>query len=53
MPSVLIEAGFVTNPEEGRLLTREDYLLRVAGGVYNGLVDFIGYFESMRGAPSP
>jgi N-acetylmuramoyl-L-alanine amidase len=53
MPSVLIEAGFVTNPEEGKLLSRDDYLSRVASGVYNGLVDFVGYFESMRGAPSP
>jgi N-acetylmuramoyl-L-alanine amidase len=53
MPSVLIEAGFVTNPDEGRLLARDDYLARVADGVYNGLVDFVGYFESMRGAPSP
>jgi N-acetylmuramoyl-L-alanine amidase len=53
MPSVLIEAGFVTNPEEGRLLSRDDYLARVADGVYNGLVDFVGYFESMRGASSP
>jgi hypothetical protein len=25
----------------------------VADGVYNGLVDFVGYFETMRGAPSP
>jgi len=53
MPSVLIEAGFVTNPEEGKLLARDDYLARVADGVYNGIVDFVGYFESMRGAPSP
>jgi N-acetylmuramoyl-L-alanine amidase len=52
MPSVLIEAGFVTNPDEGALLAKDDYLLRVADGVYNGLVDFVGYFESMRGAPS-
>jgi N-acetylmuramoyl-L-alanine amidase len=53
MPSILIEAGFVTNPDEGRLLSRDDYLARVADGVYTGLVDFVGYFESMRGAPSP
>jgi N-acetylmuramoyl-L-alanine amidase len=53
MPSVLIEAGFVTNPDEGKLLLRDDYLARVADGVYNGIVDFIGYFESMRGVPSP
>jgi N-acetylmuramoyl-L-alanine amidase len=53
MPSVLIEAGFLTNPEEGKLLAKDDYLARVADGVYNGIVDFVGYFESMRGAPSP
>ena len=53
MPSVLIEAGFVTNPDEGKLLTKDDYLLRVANGVYTGLVDFVSYFESMRGKPSP
>jgi N-acetylmuramoyl-L-alanine amidase len=51
MPSVLIETGFVTNPEEGKLLTEDAYLSRVADGVYNGLVDFVGYFEGMRGAP--
>ena len=50
MPSVLVEAGFVTNPDEGKLLSRNEYLLRVADGVYNGLVDFVSYFESMRGA---
>jgi N-acetylmuramoyl-L-alanine amidase len=53
MPSVLIEAGFLTNPDEGRLLARDDYLARVADGVYTGIVDFVGYFESMRGAPTP
>ena len=53
MPSVLIETGFVTNLEEGKLLTEDDYLSRIADGVYNGLVDFVGYFESMKGAPSP
>jgi N-acetylmuramoyl-L-alanine amidase len=53
MPSVLIEAGFVTSPEEGKLLARDDYLSRIADGVYNGLVNFVGYFESMRGEPPP
>jgi N-acetylmuramoyl-L-alanine amidase len=52
MPSILIETGFVTNPDEGKLLTQDDYLSRLADGVYNGLVDFVAYFESMRGASS-
>jgi len=53
MPSVLVESGFVTNPEEGKLLSQDDYLARLADGIYNGIVDFVGYFESMRGAPTP
>jgi N-acetylmuramoyl-L-alanine amidase len=51
MPSVLVETGFVTNPDEAVLLSREDYLRRIADGIYNGIVDFVGYFESMKGAP--
>ncbi len=52
MPSVLVEAGFVTNPEEARLLSREDYLRRASDGIYNGITDFVAYFESMKGASS-
>ncbi|HUW39464.1 MAG TPA: N-acetylmuramoyl-L-alanine amidase [Rectinemataceae bacterium] len=51
MPAVLVETGFVTNPDEAVLLSREDYLRRVADGIYNGIVDFVAYFESMKGAP--
>ncbi len=53
MPSVLVEMGFVTNPEEARLLAGEDYLKRLSEGIYTGIVDFVGYFETMRGPPSP
>jgi N-acetylmuramoyl-L-alanine amidase len=49
MPSVLIELGFVTNPEEALLLSDDDYLMKLAEGIYNGIVDFIGYFESSKG----
>jgi len=49
MPSVLVEAGFLSNAEEAGLLARDDYLRRLADGIYNGIVDFVGYFESMRG----
>ncbi|MDA8424886.1 MAG: N-acetylmuramoyl-L-alanine amidase [Treponema sp.] len=51
MPAVLVETGFVTNPDEAVLLSREDYLRRIADGIYNGIVDFVAYFESMKGAP--
>ena len=50
MPSVLVETGFVTSPDEASLLAREDYLQRVATGIYNGINDFVAYFESMKGA---
>ena len=49
MPSILVEAGFVTNADEAKLLSQPDYLQRLADGLYNGVVNFIGYFESMRG----
>jgi N-acetylmuramoyl-L-alanine amidase len=52
MPSVLVETGFLSNADEARLLGQDDYLRRLADGIYNGIVDFVGYFESMRGDDS-
>lgn len=51
MPSVLVEMGFVTNPEEAGLLSTQDYLKKIAGGIYTGLVDFVNDFEKQRGLP--
>ncbi len=45
MPSILIEIGFITNPEEGGLLASESYLRRIGDAIYNGIVDFIEHFE--------
>lgn len=53
MPSVLVEMGFVTNEAEARLLADPAHLRRISDGVYNGIVDFIGYFESRRGTAAP
>ena len=52
MPSVLIELGFVTNDTEVRLLSDKGYLQKCAAGIYNGLVNFISYFEN-SGGPGP
>ncbi|HUX36440.1 MAG TPA: N-acetylmuramoyl-L-alanine amidase [Rectinemataceae bacterium] len=49
MPSVLVEMGFVTNPEEARLLSSSDYLKKISDGIYTGLVDFVNDFEKQRG----
>lgn len=45
MPSILIEAGFVTNREEATLLANPSYLRRIADAIYNGIVGFIDHFE--------
>lgn len=45
MPSILIEMGFITNPEEGGLLAGEGYLRRIGDAIYNGITDFIEHFE--------
>jgi len=45
MPSILIEMGFMTNPDEGALLSGTGYLRRIGDAIYNGIVDFIEHFE--------
>ena len=46
MASVLVEVGFLTHPAEAQRLRRPEYLSRIAEGLYNGVVDFISYFET-------
>lgn len=52
MPSVLIETGFLTNPNEAVLLTDDKYLQKISFGIYNGLEAFITHFERSRGFTS-
>lgn len=47
MPSVLVEVGFVTNAEEFSRLRQDDYLSRLARGIYTGITNFIRSFESV------
>ncbi|MFZ4618665.1 MAG: N-acetylmuramoyl-L-alanine amidase, partial [Rectinemataceae bacterium] len=49
MPSVLVEMGFVTNPDEARLLAGDDYLKKVADSVYTGISGFVTDFENLKG----
>lgn len=53
MPAVLIELGFVSNPDEARLLNTPEYLKKCSLGIYNGLVDFITQFENSAGFTIP
>ena len=48
MPSVLVEIGFVTNPQETARLADEEYLNKITQGIYNGITQFIDQFEIVR-----
>ncbi|MGL1891747.1 MAG: N-acetylmuramoyl-L-alanine amidase [Spirochaetaceae bacterium] len=45
MASVLIEVGFITNEIEGKRLTEQEYLQKIADGIYNGITNFVATYE--------
>ena len=49
MPSILIELGFLTNPQEAQALAQEQYLQKLAKGIYTGVRRFIHAFEKTKG----
>ena len=40
-PIVIAECGFLSNPEEATLLSSEDYQMRVATALYNGIIEYL------------
>lgn len=46
MASVLVEAGFITNSEESTKLRDPRYLMKINNGIYNGIIDFVDFFEN-------
>ncbi len=46
MASVLVEVGFLTNEAESSRLRKPEYLRRVSEAIYNGVVDFVSYFDN-------
>lgn len=40
-PSVLVECGFLSNPQEETLLTTDDYQEEVAWGIYCGIISYL------------
>ncbi|MGF1575909.1 MAG: N-acetylmuramoyl-L-alanine amidase [Cyanophyceae cyanobacterium] len=42
MPSVLLELGYLTNPEEGRLLATPEYQDRLAQAITDGILAYLG-----------
>jgi N-acetylmuramoyl-L-alanine amidase len=49
MPSVLLEIGFVSNPEEEALLGNSSYQRLVAKAIRNGIYDYLGKHKPQRG----
>lgn len=42
MPAILIETGFMTNPDEGRRLATSAFQDQIARAIASGVVDFLG-----------
>ncbi|OQX29499.1 MAG: hypothetical protein B0D92_03470 [Spirochaeta sp. LUC14_002_19_P3] len=45
MASVLLEVGFITNPNEAARLRQPEYLRKITLAIYNGIREFVDYFE--------
>lgn len=48
MPSVVVEVGFLSNPEEAARLGTPDYQKRVAEAIYMGILDYFAHSVSAR-----
>jgi len=41
VPCLMVECGFLSNPDEDRLLNDEDYQWKLAAGLTDGIIDYI------------
>jgi N-acetylmuramoyl-L-alanine amidase len=49
MPSLLIEVGYLTNPDDARKLNKGTYLKRIANAISAGIVEFAMHLRGTRG----
>ena len=40
IPTTIVECGFLSNPDEEKLLLDDEYQNRLAWGIYNGIIDY-------------
>lgn len=40
IPTTIVECGFLSNPEEEKLLLDDEYQNKLAWGIYNGIIDY-------------
>ena len=40
IPTVIVECGFLSNPEEEKQLQQEEYQTKLAWGIYNGIMEY-------------
>ena len=45
MPNLLVEVGFISNKSEAKLLNKSSYRRQMARGIFNGISDYIAYYE--------
>ena len=43
IPTTIVECGFLSNPEEEKLLLEDQYQNKLAWGIYNGIINFFIY----------
>ena len=49
MPAVLVETGFVTNPQDAKLITDKSYQAEMANSIAAGIVRYVRLFEKTKG----
>ena len=45
MPNILVEVGFISNKSEAKLLNKSSYRKQMAKGIYDGISQYIKYYE--------
>ncbi|GHV96112.1 N-acetylmuramoyl-L-alanine amidase [Spirochaetia bacterium] len=49
MPAVLVELGFVSNPQDAQMMTTEGGLQKLTEALYKGIIEFVSVFERSGG----